>query len=236
MYYDNKSSFYVKQYGPKIMLVVFSIVLICSGLYIYYSSVKNTFTNNPSQEIVAENETKDDATIAAEIIAKQRAQSDVKTEEIVTTTESLKEVKDTQEDVISTTLSNKLKGLKTLEKSETGIVKSVTQDGKVIVRIEDVSYEITLVGIDYSKSPSDIIETMNKDLSGKEVNIAFDKLKVKDSNIYAYIYINGELYNKALLKNGLAILKVERTNTSLLDELLEAQLYARSNLIGIWSK
>jgi hypothetical protein len=234
MYYDNKSSFYVKQYGPKIALIVFSIVLICSGLYIYYSSVKNTSTNNPSQENIASNEVKDDATLAKELIAKQSAEADTKTKETVTETNSLKEVKDTQEDVISTTLSNGLKSLKTLEKSEAGIVKSVTQDGKVIVKIEDVSYQITLVGIDYSKSASDIIERMNKDLSGKEVNIAFDKLKVKDSNIYAYIYINDELYNKTLLKNGLAILKVERTNTSLLDELLEAQLYARSNSLGIW--
>ena len=35
MYYDSKSSFYVKQYGPKVFIIVFSLLLVSAGLYIY---------------------------------------------------------------------------------------------------------------------------------------------------------------------------------------------------------
>ncbi len=226
MYYDNKSSFYIRQYGPKIFLIVFSIVLIISGLYIYLSS-NNVITNNNHQNQVAENNNN--------IIEEQKDNNADKEEEI-TEEDSLKEEpKEDNIETISTSLSESLNSLNALEKSKVGTVKSVTSDGKVVVKIENALYQISLVGIDYSKSPSNISEIISNDLKDKSINISFDKLKVKDSEIYAYIYIGDELYNKKLLSEGLAILKVERTNTSLLDELLNSQLYARSNSKGIWS-
>ena len=38
MYYDNKSTFYIKQYGPAVFTIVVSLVLVLGGLYIYLSS------------------------------------------------------------------------------------------------------------------------------------------------------------------------------------------------------
>lgn len=224
MYYDSKSSFYVRQYGPKVFFIVFSIVLIISGLYIYLSS-NNVITNNNHQNQVAKNN--------ENIIDDKN--NNIPKENENTEEDNLKG--EPKEDIktVSTNLSDSLNSLTILEKSKLGTVQSVTKDGKVIVEIEDSLYKISLVGIDYSKSPSNISEVMTNDLKDKSVNISFDKLKVKDSEIYAYIYIGDELYNKRLLNEGLATLKVERTNTSLLDELLNSQLYARSISKGIWS-
>ena len=50
MYYDNKSTFYIKQYGPAAFTIALSLVLVVGGLYIYLSSNKN---NNPQDTLVA---------------------------------------------------------------------------------------------------------------------------------------------------------------------------------------
>ena len=59
MYYDNKSSFYLRQYGPTVLILIVSFVLIGSGLYIYFTSNK---AQNPSSDevIVSSNNLKDD--------------------------------------------------------------------------------------------------------------------------------------------------------------------------------
>ena len=54
MYYDNKSTFYIKQYGPAAFTIALSLVLVVGGLYIYLSSNKN---NNPQDTLVAKNDT-----------------------------------------------------------------------------------------------------------------------------------------------------------------------------------
>lgn len=38
MYYDNKSTFYVKQYGPVVLVLMFSLLLIGSGIFIFVKS------------------------------------------------------------------------------------------------------------------------------------------------------------------------------------------------------
>ena len=57
MYYDNKSAFYFKQYGIPALAIIFSIMLVGGGLYVYFaSSTKNASEQNM---IVASNELKD---------------------------------------------------------------------------------------------------------------------------------------------------------------------------------
>ncbi len=254
MYYDNKSSFYIRQYGPTVLIVVISFLLIGSGLYIYISSNHTA----PKSEIVAEagvdnknvpteNEvkieltTQDKQSSDKDNIVDNTTKVDEKIENKVEVSENNIELVYTEslkDDNVSTvsSLSNELSSLRALQKSSKGTVKNVDKNGNVYVEIDYRTYNITLIGVDFKKSPSSVYEQMEKDLKGKTVAIAFDKLKEKDSKIYAYIYIGSELYNQTLLNEGLASLKVERTNISLLDILLEAQLYAKSNSIGIWKK
>ena len=61
-------------------------------------------------------------------------------------------------------------------------------------------------------------------------------MKVQDNTLCVYLYVDGNLYNQKLLKDGLAILNVEKANTSLLNELVNAQKQAKTNNIGIWQK
>ncbi len=63
MYYDSKSSFYIREYGPKVLIILLIVVIAGTGLYIYMANrsstpnidVANTITNevvtsNPSTE------------------------------------------------------------------------------------------------------------------------------------------------------------------------------------------
>ena len=204
MYYDNKTSFYIRQYGPKVLVLMFSIFLIASGVFIFMA---NTSTGNNPQNVASNKD---------EIVEQDSLQNEHKL-------------------TVSTKLSEELNSLNILDKTTKVLVKDITADGKIAIIHNDYIYNVNLIGIDYSKS-TDRISILNN-LKDKEVYIAFDKIKSDEKGIYVYLYLeDGVLYNKSILEDGLAMLKVERNNTSLLDELLQGQLTARANLSGIWSK
>lgn len=221
MYYDSKSDFYIRQYGPKIGIAVLSIALIVSGVCIYCSTLKGS---KSTDIISAEN----------------------KIEENITTIEndSLQEVNQEQnEEVdkvdieISRGLTATLKNLDILGKTDPCEVESVTDNNSVVIFLGSRYYEINLIGIDYSRSPANINEILKENLEGKQVRLAFDKLRVKGGQVYGYVYLEDDIsYNETLLKDGLAIVKIEKTNTSLLSKLVEAQKIAKTNLVGIWKK
>ena len=235
MYYDNKSIFYVKQYGPKVLVSVLSIALIASGIFIYMKSTSNNVpqTNVAQEEKVQEvanNQTNEQQTEKVEVA--NEANKEEK-EEIVEETNSLKDENKLE---ISNTISKKIADLEPLKKSEIATVKSVTDNNTVIVNIDNKNIEVNLIGADFSKSPSDVNGVIKKDLEGKEVTLAFDKVKVKDMKLYAYIYVEQTLYNASIIEKGKAIVKIESTNTSLIDTLISAQAKAKLNKAGIWAK
>ncbi len=219
MYYDSKSDFYIRQYGPKIGIAVLSVALIVSGVCIYCSTLKSS---KPNEVISAEN----------------------KVEENITTIEndSLQNIDQEQEEgldkidiEISRGLTATLKNLDILGKTDPCKVESVTDNNSIVVFLGSRYYEINLIGIDYSRSPANINETIKENLEGKQVRLAFDKLRVKGGQVYGYVYLDDDIsYNETLLKNGLAIVKIEKTNTSLLSKLVEAQKTAKTNKVGIW--
>jgi len=51
MYYENKKVFYLKQYGPAAIIIVVSIVLILSGIYLSLNS-----NGKPTEEVAKRNE------------------------------------------------------------------------------------------------------------------------------------------------------------------------------------
>ncbi|MDO4282800.1 MAG: hypothetical protein Q4D02_04110 [Clostridia bacterium] len=53
MYYDNKSSFYIRQYGPKVLVIVLIVLIASTGLYIYMASRK-TPTVDVTQQTIAQ--------------------------------------------------------------------------------------------------------------------------------------------------------------------------------------
>lgn len=231
MYYDNKSTFYVKQYGPTVLIIVISVILIFAGIFAYVSSTKN---NTKQGELIAKNETKVDN---SNNMANANIDSNnLKNTEQVTQTNTNMDTKQqlSENIIINKDLDESLQSINSLEKLTAGKIIKVSENKSLIIYINGKYYEADLIGIDYSKSASNIIEKINNDLKEKDVLVSFDRIKMQDGKIAIYLYLNNELYNSVLLKQGLAIIKVEKTNTSLLDTLIDSQKNAKSNKIGIW--
>ena len=250
MYYDNKSTFYIKQYGPAAFTIALSLVLVVGGLYIYLSSNKN---NNPQDTLVAKNDIQSE-----QQVEQSNSLQDVKEDNVSNSTPNVVEEKkdvNINQNVSNTTnvsgvkssvnindvkitnvLSAELRALNKLEKSKELTVVGVDDNKNIIINANDKNYKASLIGIDYKKSGLDIKDKLNSDLANKKVTIAFDNVKVQDNTLCVYLYVDGNLYNQKLLKDGLAILNVEKANTSLLNELVNAQKQAKTNNIGIWQK
>ncbi len=226
MYYNNKSTFYVKQYGPTVLIIVISVLLIFVGVYAYLSSTK---LNTKQNELVAKTEVK--------VSNENNKSANIETNSLKVTEEVNESNVNTEENIeIATQLDQSLQSIQSLEKLVPGKVLKINQNNNIIIEINGKNYETELVGIDYSKSASNITERLTNDLVNKNVTISFDKLKVEDNKIPVYLYLDNELYNSLLLKQGLAIVKVEKVNTNLLDTLIESQKFAKTNLLGIWKK
>lgn len=250
MYYDNKSTFYIKQYGPAVFTIVISLVLVLGGLYIYLSSNRN---NRPQDTLVAKDITEQQQIVLNENSETTNSLQEVKPKEEKKEVEVVEkeetkpvvaevETKEVTEKVnvndikISNTLSSELKKLSKLEKLNDVKVLGIDDNKNIIVEISKNNYKICLIGIDYKKSNNNIKDKLDSDLTNKTISIAFDNVKQENDTLCAYVYVDGNLYNKEILKNGLAILKVEKANTSLLTELVNAQKEAKTNNIGIWQK
>lgn len=248
MYYDNKSTFYIKQYGPAVFTIVISLLLVLGGLYIYLSSNRN---NKPQDALVAKNNTQDVQLVEQnnnieqtnslqeiELKKEEVKQEETKQVETNSNENNTNEEKNININDIAITniLSSELRALNKLEKSKEVTVLGIDDDKNIILNISDKNYKASLIGIDYKKSKSDIKDIINNELTNRKVTIAFDNVKIQDNTLCVYLYLNGNLYNQHLLKDGLAILKVEKANTSLLNELVNAQKQAKSNNIGIWQK
>lgn len=235
MYYDSKSDFYIRQYGPKIGIALLSVAIIVSGICIYCSTQLNT--NNSiveaknDEQLIEQNSLKD-VNVYDDVKASEKT-TDIQYE----SNEVLKEM-DEKDIEISRGLTATLRNLKILDKTEKCKVNSISDNNAVVVFLGNRYYEINLIGMDYSRSSKGLTEIMKKDLEGKEVRLSFDKLRVKGGQVYGYIYLeDNELsYNEYLLQNGLTFIKIEKTNTSMLNKLVNAQNEAKTNKLGIWAK
>jgi len=223
MYYDNKSTFYVKQYGPAVIVSVLSLVLIASGIFIYLksSNMGNPFKNQTEvTQVVDKN---------AAAVNKEESNALVvepKVEEVV--------VKPTEPAPVANL--KYFQDLVALEKSKDVTVTNISTTGSVTVEVDGDKLEVALIGVDFKYAKESAIEQMKTDLLNKQVKIAFDKLRSDSDRTYAYIFKDNTLYNATLLKTGLVTLKTERTNKELTSELSKAQTYARENSLGVWNK
>lgn len=72
-------------------------------------------------------------------------------------------------------------------------------------------------------------------LSDKEVKIEFDvSQRDKYGRLLCYVYIDGQMYNKLLLKEGLAKVATYPPNVKYVEDFTKLQKEARKNKIGMW--
>ena len=227
MYYDNKSTFYLKQYGPAVVVSVLSLVLIASGVYIYLksSNMGNPFKTKTEVTQVVDTNT---ATINKD--------ESVKEENALVNEPKTAEVAKPTEPVAAVTVVKYFENLVALEKSKDVNVTNVSTTGTITVEVDGDKLEVTLIGVDFKYSKDSAVEKMKTDLLDKKVKIAFGKLRSDSDHTYAYVFKDNSFYNADLLKTGLVTLKTERTNTELNSDLSSAQAYARQNSLGVWKK
>lgn len=205
MYYDKKSTFYVKQYGPAVLVIVISILLLAGGAYVYFKTSKpsdpNEIVNNASNSASNSN---NDYNIADN--------------------------------------SSIFNNLATGELSKEYKVLDVKDTSTIVIEVEkNKATEIKLIGVRITtpetrgnNSLQETLDKMKNDLINKNIKLSFDTNKAENNNLYAYVYINDQLYNETALKEGFAELRPEKYNISKLDILLNAEKAAKSNDAGIW--
>lgn len=179
MYYENKRTFYLKQYGPAVILLFVALILIGTGIYIAVKPDSNDEVANNNNNNTSNNYVLSDQAYEGKVV------------------------------------------------STNGLSIKVEANG--------TTNEVYLIGIKQNKYNKDLGNQIAQDLVGKEVTVDFDSVKVEKGKTYAYIYVDGSLYNEDLLAQGVAELRPERQNINKLDILLAAELQAQHNSIGIWS-
>ena len=74
-------------------------------------------------------------------------------------------------------------------------------------------------------------------LNGKIVKLEFDvQERDKYGRLLAYVYIDGEMYNKHLLEIGYAKIATYPPNVKYVEEFKEIQKEARENKVGLWNE
>lgn len=229
MYYANKSTFYLKQYGPAVLILVISVVLIGSGIYIYLKS-NNSIKPSTNKDVIANvNDTsKNEVSKVTEDAKPEKKVPEVKPEPKV------EEVKN-EVPVKKVNILEELNSLGVLQKSNKYIVKEIKDNGSIVISNGSTNTEINMVGVEIKNKKQDAINKIKSDLLNKEITLAFDNQRTEKNKMYVYLYIENEnLYNENILKSGLATLRTERENISLLDTLLKAQLQAKDSKVGVW--
>lgn len=234
MYYDNKRTFYIKQYGPTFIVSAVAVVLIVTGSIIYLkgNSSNNNIASNPSEEVVDVAQNNESVTNNVEVIPS------AKKEKVELPKEEVKEEIQEETSALQTVEPEPyFKNLKSLVKSDLVNVASVDNKGNITLDYNGDKITASMIGVSYNYATEDTYNKIRKDLEGKKVKIAFDTLREDENGVsYVYIYLNNELYNATLLKSGLATLKSERNNISLSTDLSKAQAYARDNKQGVWKR
>lgn len=201
MYYDNKFRFYIQQYGTQIIVGIICLVIIVSGLFVYFKI--NGKTQNTSPITNASN------------------------------AESNNEGNITLED--DTTLSEELKKLQIGQKA-TVKVATVDDQGVLVLLSGDKRIKAKMIGTDISREMPDTIYSIDQDLAGKYVNVAFDESKIANGYAMVYIYTDeSNLYNAKLLKEGKLIFDSSISKKAVeYNSLAESQAYAKQTLAGVW--
>jgi len=200
MYYDNKLGFYIKQYGTQIVAVVVCLIIIASGLFLYF---KINSKNNNSVDVASQSK-------------------ENKTENVTVEDDSI--------------LSEELQNLNAGQKATVKIA-TIDDNGVMVIISGNKRINAKLLGVEFSNELPDTLYLVDKDLSGKDVEISFDEKKVVDGYAMVYVYTdNDTLYNAKLLKEGKLSIDSSIDKKALeYNTLAESQAYAKQTSAGIWN-
>lgn len=116
-----------------------------------------------------------------------------------------------------------------------------------VVKYNGENEKVRLIGIDTPESVhpdeekntefGDNVSSYTKEmLTGKKVQLEFDvEQRDQYGRLLAYVYINGQMYNKILLEKGYAKLATYPPNVKYVDEFTVLQKEARENKVGLWA-
>ena len=127
-------------------------------------------------------------------------------------------------------------------------VVRVVDGDTIIVDLNGAEERVRLIGIDTPESVhpdkeknveyGQIASAFTKDmLEGKQVHLEFD-VQERDQygRLLAYVYLNGEMFNKILLEQGHATVVTYPPNVKYVDEFTKIQQKARDQKKGIWAE
>lgn len=140
---------------------------------------------------------------------------------------------------------------------ETQIDSNINTTLYEVIRVVDgdtfiISYNgkderVRLIGVDTPESVhpdeekntefGDKVSSYSKEmLQGKQVALEFD-IDKKDQydRLLAYVYLDGQMYNKILLEKGYAQVSTYPPNVKYVDEFIDIQKEARVSKVGMWA-
>ena len=127
-------------------------------------------------------------------------------------------------------------------------VVRVVDGDTIVVNYNGSEEKVRMIGIDTpesvhpneSKNTEEGIETSNytkESLNGITGELELDvQERDKYGRILAYVYIDGEMYNKELLELGYAKIATYPPNVKYVDDFTKIQEAARENKVGLWSE
>jgi micrococcal nuclease len=168
------------------------------------------------------------------------------------TKESKQQSSNTQQNTAKTsqptnqTSNQQAKPSSTIPNTITAYVFETVDGDTVKVKINNREETIRMILVDTpeTKHPSKPEQPFGKEASEFTRNTLLNKhvdieLGIQERDKYgrllAYIYIDGEMFNKMLVEKGLARVAVFPHNTKYLDEFKELESKAKQQAIGIWS-
>lgn len=115
-----------------------------------------------------------------------------------------------------------------------------------VVKYNGKEEKVRLIGVDTPESVHPD-ETKNTEfgnkvsnytkqmLEGKQVELEFDvESRDKYGRLLAYVYLDGQMYNKMLLEKGYAKIATYPPNVKYVDDFTKIQIEARENKVGLW--
>lgn len=122
----------------------------------------------------------------------------------------------------------------------------VVDGDTLVIEYNGKNEKVRLIGVDTPESvhPDETRNTefgekvsnySKSKLEGNEIQIEFDvQERDKYGRLLCYVYIEGQMYNKLLLKEGLAKVATYPPNIKYVDEFVKIQKQARQNGKGMW--
>ena len=134
----------------------------------------------------------------------------------------------------------------TLNNSNTYEVIRVVDGDTFVIEYEGAQEKVRLIGVDTPESVhpnkekntefgNEVSSYSKEQLTGKKVALEFDvEKRDKYGRLLAYVYLDGQMYNKILLEKGYAKIATYPPNVKYVDDFTKIQKQAREDKQGLW--